>query len=30
MLLGGCRALRLHLAAIESHGADFAAAGRRE
>ena len=29
-LLGGCRALCLHLAAVEAHGADFAAAVRRE
>jgi hypothetical protein len=28
-LLGRCGALRLHLAAIEPHDADFAAAGRR-
>jgi len=28
-LLGRCGALRLHLAAIERHDADFAAAGRR-
>ena len=29
-LLGGCRALCLHLAAVEAHGADFAAAVRRK
>jgi len=29
-LLGGCRALCLHLAAVEAHVADFAAAVRRE
>jgi hypothetical protein len=29
-LLGGCGAPRLHLAAVESHSADFAAAGERE
>jgi hypothetical protein len=29
-LFGGCCALCLHPALVESHGADFAAAGRRE
>jgi len=29
-LLGGCSALCLHLAAVEAHVADFAAAVRRE
>ena len=29
-LFGGLGAPRLHLAFVESHGADFAAAGRRE